>query len=50
MGNPSIEFNEETQEVSVPPFQPVVPPVAEGDGSIFVSIVSYRGKRKRDFP
>ena len=25
--------------------KPIVPPVARGDGSIFVSIASYRGKK-----
>lgn len=45
MSGPRIEYKESTVaiEAGEDQVQAVVPPGAPGDGSIFVSLVSYRG-------
>ena len=44
MGTATVDLAGKKLEVSVDPSKPVEEQVASGDGSIFVSIVSYRGK------
>jgi hypothetical protein len=45
MGGATVEIQDKRIDVSVDPFKPVEAQVEEADGTIFVSIASYRGKR-----
>jgi Glycosyltransferase (GlcNAc) len=45
MGTATIDFDGKQLEVAADPSKPVEAQVPSGDGSIYVSIVSYRGKK-----